>query len=79
LAPKPPAPQLALQIRWQIVIEPIRADGEYLGGIRPHLFAQFAPRGLFGGFARIDPALGHLPCLERAIDALADEDVAVRV
>src|SRR5882757_5361791 len=68
-------PHLTDQIVGQVIAELFGRPGDELDlvGGDPGLLAQFADRGGLGILAGIDPALRHLPGLERGIEPLADE------
>src|SRR5215467_3499424 len=63
----------------KIVGEPVGMLAQDLGVARAGFFFELAESRGARIFALVDPALRHLPSLERLIDALADENVPVAI
>jgi len=81
LTEKPSIPELRDEFPREVIIEPVIAGGDVLDkvGRDSRLLLKLAQGGGGGILARIYAALGHLPGLLGAVDAVANEDAAVGI
>ena len=75
------APQHALELRRQIVFQPLGAIGDALDEVRRDagFLLELAQRGRPRLLALVDPALRHLPRFVGIIDATSDPHLLVRI